>query len=116
VEELFLRPRQDNSEGNMVEVKTVKIESVKIKIGKNELELSIEEARQLKKELDEVLGKEIVTKEYVPYYPYWYVYPQPYTTYTLPKIEIYPTQPKTPEITWFASSGGNYQASYTINS
>ena len=60
--------------------KEIKIESLKINIGKKEIELSVEEAKKLKKALEDIFGKEIVHEHhhdwwYRPYYPvqpyYW---------------------------------------------
>jgi hypothetical protein len=41
-----------------MEVKKVKVESIKIKIGEDEIELSIEEARELMGELQDLLEKD----------------------------------------------------------
>ena len=62
--------------------KKVEISKIKIKIGKKEVSLSLDELKELKDVLDEILEKE---KElvYVPSYPYnsqpyIYVQPNPY--------------------------------------
>lgn len=48
------------------------IESIKIKIGEKSIELSPEEAKQLRDSLDEVLGKHVCpTPYYIPYVPYY---------------------------------------------
>lgn len=66
---------------------TVEVRSLCVKLGKKEVTLSIEEAKKLKKALDELFGKteehhhyhtkEVVRdysplRDYVPYRPYWY--------------------------------------------
>ena len=50
-----------------------KIKSLKIQIGKKEIELSVAEAKQLYDELSEMFEKQIVTVPYyVPRTPYWW--------------------------------------------
>ena len=59
-------------------MKEVKIETIKIKIGKREVELTIEEAKKMKELLNDLFGKEIVkeiTKEEHHYHDY---YSRPY--------------------------------------
>jgi len=57
--------------------KSVEIKELKLKLGKKEVTLTIEEARRLKKALEEVFGKEIIREEHIhhdhyPYHWYWY--------------------------------------------
>lgn len=59
------------------------IESIKIKIGETVLELSLEDAKNLKKDLDLLLGVQTV-KEYIPYYPQKDTKTEPY------KVTFYP--------------------------
>jgi len=47
------------------------IESIKIKIGETVLELSLEDAKKLKQELDDLMNKTV----YYPIYPSWPSYP-----------------------------------------
>lgn len=61
----------------------VKIESIKIKIGKKEMTLSIDEAKQLKSELDSVLGA------YIPYVSNPYIYTNPEGSYDPSKLIFY---------------------------
>jgi len=58
----------------------VKIKSVKIEVGKNKFNLTVEEAKELKNVLEELFGKEIIKEikdEHHHYhgYPYYYFYP-----------------------------------------
>ena len=57
-------------------MKKVSIEKITIKIGNQTLELTPDEAKELKFQLDGFIG----IKEYIPYYPITipYVEPQPY--------------------------------------
>lgn len=59
------------------------IESIKIKIGETVLELSLEDAKNLKKDLDLLLGVQTV-KEYIPYHPWKDTSGEPY------KVTFYP--------------------------
>ena len=52
---------------------------VKININGKEMILTIEEAKQLQKDLDSLFSQE---KVYIPYYPYYYPYYYPSTTVT----------------------------------
>jgi hypothetical protein len=58
--------------------KEIKVESLKISIGKKEIELNIDDAKKLKKALEDIFGKEVV-HEY--HYDWWYRPYQPYTPY-----------------------------------
>jgi len=64
--------------------KKIEIMEIKLLLGKKESTLTIEEAKKLKKVLDELFGKEIVKEEHHHhhdgYYPrwYWYDYSIPY--------------------------------------
>lgn len=59
--------------------KEIKVESLKISIGKKEIELNIEDAKKLKKALEDIFGKDVVHeyhdcwyyRPYRPYQPYW---------------------------------------------
>ena len=58
--------------------KTVSIQSIKILMGKKEVELSIEEAKKLKSALEEIFGVKIIEKtEHIhhhDYFRYWKPY------------------------------------------
>ena len=62
--------------------KEVTIQSIKIIMGKKEVELSIEEAKKLKKALEEIFGEKVITKtEHIHHHDY-YRWFQPYYGYT----------------------------------
>lgn len=47
------------------------IKAVRLKLGRKEVELTVEEAKKLKEALDNLFGRRVI--EYVPYDPYpWY--------------------------------------------
>ena len=69
-------------------MKNISIEKITIKIGNKTLELTPDEAKELKLQLDGLIG----TREYIPYQPY---IPVPYIPYVEPQI-YYPPY----EITW----------------
>ena len=52
--------------------KEVTIQSIKITMGKREVELSIEEAKKLKKALEEIFGTKVIEKtEHIHHYDNW---------------------------------------------
>jgi hypothetical protein len=51
------------------EPETIKIECIIIKIGKKEITLTVEEAKSLRKELENLLGREYSSSNWYPYYP-----------------------------------------------
>lgn len=58
--------------------KEIKVESLKISIGKKEIELNIEDAKKLKKALEDIFGKEVVHE----HHDHWYYrYNYPYNSY-----------------------------------
>lgn len=61
--------------------KEIKIDSLKISIGKKEVELSVEEAKKLKKALEDIFGKEVVHEHHHDwwYRPYISTVPYPYS-------------------------------------
>jgi hypothetical protein len=76
----------------------IEIKSIKIKIGDKELELSKEEAEELRTTLDVILGKReaiVLTEKYYPY-----PYPIPYPWYVAPPAIPYcpPMYPELPVI------------------
>lgn len=86
----------------------IEIKSVKLKLGKQEVELTIEQARKLKDALDELLGKEVVREVVHDHCHHWW-YSTPIVTYT----QTTPAPPRNPEI-WYTTSGGaSYQVSNT---
>lgn len=55
--------------------KEVSIQSIKILMGKREVELSIEEAKKLKKALEEIFGTKVIEKtEHIHYHDYFRYY------------------------------------------
>lgn len=67
------------------------IKSIKIEVQGQEIELSLEEAKELKADLDELLGvKQIEYVPTYPYYPWWHVQPEPQYVpgFTTPWSEI----------------------------
>ena len=75
---------EEPQEGNM-------IDKITIKVGTKTVELTLEEARVLKGELNSLLGD----TQFIPYYPY---YPQPYTP------------PQQPWVTWTDGTAGTITA------
>lgn len=78
---------------------------IKLKVKNVDIELSLEEIKELKEILEKITGKEIIReKEYIPYYPY--------------VIEPYPYRPwKHWEswITWKTTTGGDTMESISIS-
>uniref|UniRef100_A0A6M3L7H4 Uncharacterized protein n=1 Tax=viral metagenome TaxID=1070528 RepID=A0A6M3L7H4_9ZZZZ len=66
----------------MPKSESVEITKIKLNLGGKEIELTVEQARNLKKSLDDLFGKEIVREIYRNSSPYWYYYP------------VYPTYPQ----------------------
>lgn len=65
-----------------MEKKDTLIKGINLQIGKKEIQLSVEEAKELKKALEELFGEKIVKEEHhhyngYTYYPYWR-WPTPY--------------------------------------
>jgi hypothetical protein len=78
-----------------IEVQKTEVVSIKLRIKGKEIDLSLEEAKELKDELNKVFAEPV--KEYVPYYPYYPTYPW---------WGIYPPSDViTPEITWTIGTG-----------
>jgi len=59
--------------------KEIKVESLKISIGKKEIELNIEDAKKLKKALEDIFGKEVIHEHHN---SWWYTHYRPVTTPT----------------------------------
>lgn len=55
---------------------SIEVEKIVLKIGRKTIELSVEEAIELREVLGDVVGKTRTEKEYIPYYPP-YVTPGP---------------------------------------
>ena len=52
--------------------KEIKVESLKISIGKKELNLTVEEAKKLKTALEDLFGKDVIHEHHHDwYYKYW---------------------------------------------
>jgi len=77
-------------------MKECKIASLKLKLGKREVTLSLEEAKSLKESLDELFGKEVIRE----YHNGWWYWQQP-LTYTLKSTEPYCAT----TTTWATTSG-----------
>ena len=73
-------------------MKNISIENITIKIGKKTIELTPDEAKELKYQLDGFIG----VKEYVPYYPLTIPYIIPSCPYVAPAEPYYPPY----EVTW----------------
>jgi len=72
--------------------KGVEIKSVKLCIGKREIDLTIDEARKLKNALDELLGKETIREVHIHDEWSWHWSPLPVhiPNYTLPDCPVFP--------------------------
>jgi hypothetical protein len=49
----------------------VEVKNIVIKIGEKEIVLNLEEAKELRKVLDDLLGANITIEKYAPYWPYY---------------------------------------------
>jgi hypothetical protein len=63
-------------------IKEMKIKKVILQIGDKEISVTVEEAKELMELLNKTFSNEKMKIEYVPYYPYPYVYPNPQITWT----------------------------------
>ena len=81
-----------------IEVQKTEVVSIKLRIKGKEIDLSLDEARELKDALGKVFAEPVTIKEYVPYYPYLPY--EPYKPYE-PWIQPY--------ITWTLGTGGTSQ-------
>ena len=69
--------------------KGVSIQSIKILMGKKEVELSIEEAKKLKSALEEIFGKTVIEKtETIHHHDYYRYYD--WNRYFQPSPKVYP--------------------------
>ena len=50
----------------------IKVEQIVIKIGEKEILLNVDEAKELRKVLDDLFGDKVTTIINYPQYPYWY--------------------------------------------
>ena len=81
--------------------KEVSIKKVVLSIGKKEIELTVEEARQLKDSLDQVFGKEVVRETIIERRIDWqWIWPQPTYTPLVTTNPLYPDSPYRPAQIW----------------
>ena len=74
--------------------KEVSIKKVVLSIGKKEIELTVEEARQLKDSLDQVFGEKVIKETVIERRVDWqWIWPQPIYTPLVPTNPLYPDPP-----------------------
>lgn len=85
--------------------KKIAIQSLKLKLGSNEVEITVEQARELKALLDDLLGKEVIK---VIEDKWWYmpnvVYPVPQWTYIKSTPDIVG-----PVVTWGTTNNAQFK-------
>ena len=86
----------------------VAIQTIKIRIGKKEIELPIEDAKALKKVLEDLFGKEVITVDHHHYHNDGWYWPKPYWGVNTPYIYRGTSQLE-------GADTLNYEAKYNTN-